>query len=192
MNHTQPEHQSEEIPQSLPNEPVKDEAEAEADKAMDAMSNEDQARDIQALSAKVTEWEDKFTRLYSEFDNYRRRTAREKLDATKFAGEDFMKAVLPVLDDFERGLRSMETLQDTAALKEGVNLIFQKFRSILVQKGLEEMSSMHQVFDPELHEAITQVPAQAEEMKGKVIDEVEKGYALNGKVIRYAKVVVGS
>ncbi len=192
MDHTQSEQHSEETPQPLPNERVKDVAEAEADKVMDALANEDSGKDVQALSAKVTEWEDKFTRLYSEFDNYRRRTAREKLDATKFAGEDFMKAVLPVLDDFERGLRSMETLQDTAALKEGVNLIFQKFRSILVQKGLEEMSSMHQVFDPELHEAITQVPAQVEEMKGKVIDEVEKGYALNGKVIRYAKVVVGS
>lgn len=192
MNHTQPEHHSEEIPQPLPNEPVKDAAEADADKAMETMDTGDQGKDIQALSAKVAEWEDKFTRLYSEFDNYRRRTAREKLDATKFAGEDFMKAVLPVLDDFERGLHSMETLQDTAALKEGVNLIFQKFRSILVQKGLEEMSSLNQVFDPELHEAITQVPAQTEEMKGKVIDEVEKGYALNGKVIRYAKVVVGS
>ena len=135
---------------------------------------------------------DKFLRLFAEFENFKRRTAKERIDLFKTANQDVLQSMLPVLDDFERGLRSMETLQDTSALKEGVNLIFQKFRSILVQRGLEEMSSMHQVFDPELHEAITQVPAQADDMKGKVIDEVEKGYALNGKVIRYAKVVVGS
>jgi molecular chaperone GrpE len=141
---------------------------------------------------KFEESNDKFLRLYSEFDNFRKRTAREKIELSKTAGEDIMKSILPVLDDFDRGLKSMNESTDVEALKEGVNLVYHKLKTILQQKGLEEMDATGKDFDADIHEAITNIPAPDESMKGKVIDQVEKGYALQGKVIRFAKVVVGS
>jgi molecular chaperone GrpE len=141
--------------------------------------------------SKIAELNDRYLRLYSEFDNYRKRTQKEKAELSKWASEDLMKAILPVLDDFERGMKSMENPTDIKALKEGVALIFSKFKKILEQKGLTALESAGLAFDPDLHEAITQVPGP-EDMRGKVIDEVEKGYLLGGKVIRYSKVVVGA
>jgi molecular chaperone GrpE len=135
---------------------------------------------------------EKYLRLYSDFENFRKRTIKERIDLTNTAGEAFFKAILPVLDDFERAKKSMENSTDIAAIKEGVDLVQHKLKNTLQQKGLEEMVSLEHTFDPEIHEAITQFPAPSDNLKGKVVDELEKGYYLNGKVIRFAKVVVGS
>jgi molecular chaperone GrpE len=135
---------------------------------------------------------EKYLRLYSDFENFRKRTLKERIDLTNTAGEAFFKAILPVLDDFERAKKSMENSTDIAAIKEGVDLVQHKLKNTLQQKGLEEMVSLEHTFDPEIHEAITQFPAPSDNLKGKVVDELEKGYYLNGKVIRFAKVVVGS
>ncbi len=141
---------------------------------------------------KYNELNDKFLRLYSEFDNYKKRTAKERIEFAKSAAQDVFVAILPVIDDFERAIKSNETLEDINAIKDGLKLIHHKFSTILNKKGLEPMETIGKEFDADLHEAITNVPAPNEDMKGKVIDEVEKGYLLNGKVIRYAKVVVGA
>jgi molecular chaperone GrpE len=135
---------------------------------------------------------DRYLRLYAEFDNFRRRTVKEREEARKMEGKDLMAALLPVLDDFDRALKSMENATDIGPVKEGVNLVQQKLKNILGQKGLKPMESIGHPFDAEVHEAITNVPAPTDDMKGKVIDEMEKGYLLNDKVIRFAKVIVGS
>jgi molecular chaperone GrpE len=135
---------------------------------------------------------DRYLRLYAEFDNFRRRTAKEREEARKTEGKDVIVALLPVLDDFDRAIRSMENSTDIAAVKEGVVLIQNKLKNVLLQKGLKEMQSIGTPFDPEIHEAITNIPAPADDMKGKVIDEMEKGYFLNDKVARFAKVIVGN
>jgi molecular chaperone GrpE len=135
---------------------------------------------------------DRYLRLYAEFDNFRRRTVKEREEARKMEGKDLMVALLPVLDDFDRALRSMEGASDVAPVKEGVELIQNKLNNTLTQKGLKPMESIGNPFDPELHEAITNIPAPTEEWKGKVIDEMEKGYFLNDKVVRFAKVIVGA
>lgn len=144
------------------------------------------------LRADLAEANDKFLRLYAEFDNYKRRTVKERAELLQTAGKDVLQSLLPVLDDFDRALKSMETATDVNSVKEGVVLVQSKLKGILSQKGVKEMESIGNVFDADLHEAITNIPAPNEEMKGKVIDEVEKGYYLNDKVIRFAKVVVGS
>ena len=144
------------------------------------------------LEEQLAELNDKYLRLFSDFDNYRKRTAKERIELAKTAGEDFFKAILPVLDDFERGLKAMNEAADVNALKEGVDLIYNKLSSTLIGKGLEPLTSVGNVFDADIHEAITNIPAPSDDMKGKVVDELERGYALNGKVIRYAKVIVGN
>ncbi len=144
------------------------------------------------LRADLSEANDKYLRLYAEFDNYKRRTTKERIDLLQTAGKDVLQSLLPVLDDFERALKSMESASDVASVKEGINLVHSKLKNILIQKGLKEMESIGSAFDADLHEAITNIPAPSDEMKGKVIDEVEKGYFLNDKVIRFAKVVVGN
>ncbi len=141
---------------------------------------------------KFAEMNDRYLRLYSEFDNYRKRSARERVEFSKTAASDTFTAILPVLDDFDRAAKAMENADDIAVVKEGMQLIYHKFRNILVSKGLEEMNAQGETFDADFHEAITSIPSPDDSMKGKVVDEVEKGYSLNGKVIRFAKVVVGS
>jgi len=135
---------------------------------------------------------DKYLRLFAEFDNFKRRTQKERVELLQTAGKDVIVSMLPVLDDFDRANKATENAVDISAIREGIQLVHSKLKSILVQKGLKEMESISTVFDTDLHEAITKVPAPNEEMKGKVIDELEKGYTLNDKVIRFAKVVVGS
>src|SRR5690606_7147742 len=144
------------------------------------------------LKQEISNANDKYLRLYAEFDNYKRRTSKERLDLLQTAGKDVIVSLLTILDDFERAEKSMENAQDIVAIKEGVGLIHQKLRSILTQKGLKEMNAAGTAFDADIHEAITNIPAPSDDLKGKVIDEVEKGYYLNDKVIRYAKVVVGA
>lgn len=144
------------------------------------------------LTAELEAAKDKYVRLYAEFDNYKRRTAKERVDLVQSAGKDVIGNLLTVLDDFDRALKMMENASDVDAVKEGVELINQKLKNILQQQGLKEMSVIGQEFDSDFQEAITNVPAPSEDMKGKVIDEVEKGYFLHDKVLRYAKVVVGN
>ncbi|MEY4486792.1 MAG: nucleotide exchange factor GrpE [Flavobacteriia bacterium] len=139
----------------------------------------------------VDEYKDKFVRLYAEFDNYRRRTNEEKLNLIASAGKDVISSMLPVLDNFERAIATNENLEDLAAIKEGFNLIFNQLKGILEAKGLKPMEAKGFTFDSDLHEAIANIPAPEDAMKGKVIDDVEKGYYLNDKVLRFAKVVVG-
>lgn len=149
--------------------------------------------ETEELKAKVDELNDKYLRLYSEFDNFRRRTIKEKSDLSKRAGAEIMESIVPVLDDFERAIATMENAADVKAVKEGVELIYNKLKNNLHAKGLQPMeSSKGQDFNDELHEAITNIPAPSEDLKGKVVDEVERGYYLNGTVLRYAKVIVGS
>jgi molecular chaperone GrpE len=135
---------------------------------------------------------DKYLRLYAEFDNFRRRTSKERVELLQTAGKEIIVSLLPVLDDFERAEKAMETSTDINAVKEGVALIQNKLNNILSQKGLKPMQSIGNTFDPDLHEAITNIPAPDDDLKGKVIDEMEKGYYLNDNVIRFAKVIVGA
>lgn len=137
------------------------------------------------------ESQDNYLRLLAEFDNFKKRTAKERIEYAKTAGRDVVSSMLPVLDDFERALRSFENVKDVDAVKEGVELIFKKMKNSLIEKGLEEMKSVGEAFNPDIHEAITQISAPNDEMKGKIMDEVEKGYTLGGVVIRHPKVVVG-
>ncbi|MGB3947348.1 MAG: nucleotide exchange factor GrpE [Bacteroidia bacterium] len=172
------------------NEPVEEQVQAE-DAAPTQQIDEKDAK-IAELQAKVDELNDKYLRLYSEFDNYRKRTAKERIELIQTAGEDVFKSMLPVVDDFERAIKSNADVTDVKAVTDGVSLIYNKLKNTLTQKGLEEMKSMGEVFNTDLHEAITNIPAPSDDMKGKVVDELEKGYSLNGKVIRFAKVVIGS
>jgi molecular chaperone GrpE len=135
---------------------------------------------------------DKYLRLFAEFDNYKRRTQKERVELLQTAGKDVIVSLLPVLDDFDRANKAAENAVDVASIKEGVQLVHHKLKNLLVQKGLKDMESINTPFNTDLHEAITKIPASNEELKGKVIDELEKGYTLNDKVIRFAKVVVGS
>jgi molecular chaperone GrpE len=157
------------------------------------------------LAGELTEAKDKYLRLYAEFENFRRRTAKEKTDLIKTAGEGILASLLPILDDFERAQKSMENnaekqaalseeaQKEISALKEGVQLTYNKLFRILEQKGLKPMeSTIGKGFDVNEHESITQIPAPNEDMKGKVIDEIERGYYLHDKILRFAKVVVGS
>ncbi|MGV3557033.1 nucleotide exchange factor GrpE [Larkinella arboricola] len=144
------------------------------------------------VSGELTDLKDKYLRLYADFENFRRRTAKEKVDLISNANEGLLVKLLPVLDDFERALKSAETSSDAEALKEGVQLIYNKFYKVLESKGVKSMESVGQAFNPDLHEAITQFPAPSDDLKGKVIDETEKGYFLNDKVIRFAKVILGA
>lgn len=144
----------------------------------------------QTQEEKYNELNDKFLRLYAEFDNYRRRTNKEKVELIANANEKLLLDLIPTIDDFERAITNNENVEDINAIKEGFILIYNKFKSALEAKGLKQMEAKGEAFDSDLHEAIANVPGD-ESQKGKVIDDVEKGYFLNEKVIRFAKVVVG-
>lgn len=147
-----------------------------------------EASQLENLSIELAELKDKYLRLYSDFDNFRKRTAKEKLDMIQSASEGVIKDVLPVVDDIERAVANAQE----GEISEGVTLIFNKLNNILTQKGLKAMDAKGEIFNPDLHEAITQFPSPTEEDKGKVFDVIEKGYYLNDKVIRFAKVVVAN
>ena len=146
---------------------------------------------INALEQALAQKNDQHLRLQAEFDNYRKRTLKEKMDLTKSAGESILINVLPVVDDFERALQSITEAKDKDAVKEGIDLIYKRFTDFLKQNGIKEIDSKEQDFDTDLHEALTKIPAPSENLKGKVVDVIQKGYLLNDKVIRYAKVVIG-
>lgn len=152
---------------------------------------DEKAVEIEQLGQKLQEINDKYLRLSAEFDNYRKRTLKEKMELTKFAGEKILVNILPVLDNFERAINAMNQTQDMEATKEGIHLIHKNFCDFVSQNGIKEIEAINQPFDTDIHEAITKIPAPQEELKGKVVDCIEKGYTLNEKVIRFAKVVVG-
>lgn len=140
---------------------------------------------------KYQEMNDKYLRLYSEFDNFRKRSAREQVELRKTASADIFTAILPILDDFDRAAKAMESANEVSSVIEGMQLIHTKLWKIAESKGLEVMDASGQDFDADIHQAITSIPSPDPSMKGKVVDMLEKGYSLNGKVIRFAKVVVG-
>jgi len=146
---------------------------------------------VKKLEADLDELKDKHLRLVAEFDNFRRRTAKERIELTQTAGKDVLQSMLTVLDDVDRASKQLETTTDITVLKEGISLVFNKLRNILMQKGLKVMDASGKEFDADLHEAITEIPAPTPDMVGKVVDVVEQGYYLNDKLIRHAKVVVG-
>ena len=147
--------------------------------------------EVSQLKADVEEQKDKYLRIYAEFENFKKRSRREKLDLLSTAARDTLSAMLPVMDDFDRAKNAAESDDSKEGFSEGVELVYNKFVGALSAKGLKAMESTGEVFDPELHEAIAEIPAPSEDMKGKIIDTTEKGYFLNEKIIRHAKVVVG-
>ncbi|MEZ0607040.1 nucleotide exchange factor GrpE [Fibrella sp. WM1] len=150
------------------------------------------AAEAAPVGSELAELKDKYLRLYADFENFRRRTAKEKLDLIANANEGLLVSLLPVVDDFERAMQSIGNSADPAAALEGIKLIHSKFVKTLEGKGLKPMTSKGEPFNADLHESVTQFPAPSDDLKGKVIDEVERGYLLNDKVIRYAKVIVGA
>ncbi len=171
-----------------PNEALSPENEG-AEKII-AEEQKEEAKLVGDIESKLKELNDKYTRLYAEYDNYRRRTAKEKLELITSGGEEAILSFLPIVDDMERAIAHHKENEGHKAMKEGLELIYQKMVKILTAKGVKPMGEKGEVFNPDLHEAITHMPADG--FKGKIFDVVEKGYTLNEKVIRHAKVVVGS
>ncbi|MFT6336666.1 MAG: molecular chaperone GrpE [Saprospiraceae bacterium] len=147
--------------------------------------------EIEELNIQLAESKDKHLRLFAEFDNFKKRNIRERMDLLKNAGQDTLSAMLPIVDDFDRAKASAEDEKTEETLSEGIVMVYNKLYNVLESKGLKKMLSNGEAFDPELHEAITKIPAPTDEMKGKVIDTIESGFYLNEKIIRHAKVVVG-
>ena len=143
------------------------------------------------LEEEVTSLKDKYTRLFAEFDNYKKRTAKEKVDLLQSAGKDVITKLLPVLDDLDRAMAAMGEDEGSSSVREGVELIHAKLYRFLEQEGVKAMDALGKAFDPDFHEAITTIPAPSDDLKDKIVDVIEKGYFLNGKVLRYAKVVIG-
>ncbi len=160
-------------------------------KKQNTSKSDEMSEKLAELEAKVADLTDKNLRLQAEFDNFRKRTLNEKLELIKNGGEDILKSLLPTMDNFERALASTSKAESVEAVKEGIDLIYNGFKEYLQKKGIKVMDAQGQVFDTDFHEALTKIPAPEENLKGKVVDVIEKGYTLNDKVIRFAKVVVG-
>ena len=146
---------------------------------------------LEKSEKELLELKDKHIRLQAEFDNYRKRTLKERMELLKTASESVLTSILPVIDDFDRALQTLDVVEEEGHLKDGVKLIYNKFQEFLKQNGVKEIEAKEQNFDTDLHEAITKIPAPSEELKGKIVDVVQKGYYLNDKVIRFSKVVIG-
>ena len=173
-------------------EEITKEEEHQKDRKDEKKSKKDKTHELVAkLENEVVEMKDKHIRLQAEFDNFRKRTLKEKMELMKSGGETVLISVLPVIDDVERALSAFEKVENDDPLKQGVTLIFNKFQEFLKQNGIREIDAKEADFDTDLHEAITKIPAPTEELRGKVVDVVQKGYLLNDKVIRFAKVVIG-
>ena len=169
---------------------VENTAEEVATEETELTTEEKLANMLTEAQQMVNEERDKYLRLAAEFDNYRKRTLKEKAELIKNGGEKTLTAILPVLDDFERALKNMEASDEAKVMKEGVELIFNKFQKVLGQEGLQKIETEGQAFDVDYHEAIALIPAPSEDLKGKILDCVQTGYMLNDKVIRHAKVAV--
>lgn len=181
------------VEQAQPTENEEVESDGKKSRKNRKQRKEDDAREkeIEELKAQVEEQKDRYLRLSAEFDNYRKRTLKERSDMLKTVNGDTLSGMLPVLDDLERAMQSMQKATDVDAVREGVVLIYNKIQEFLKNKGIVEIDAMNQVFDTDLHEAVTKIPAPTEDLKGKVVDVIQKGYKIDTKVIRYAKVVVG-
>lgn len=151
----------------------------------------EQVNEVTKLKLDLEEAKDKYLRLFAEFDNFKKRTLKERLDLMKTAAQETMTALIPVVDDFKRAKKAADAENSSETFSEGVNLVYNKFLSTLENKGLKVMESNGETFDPEKHEALTEIPAPSPELVGKVMDTIENGYYLHDKIIRYAKVVVG-
>ena len=179
--------------QATPNECDEETVGQETSQENEAPLTEEEklAQELEKANEQIEEQKDKYLRLSAEFDNYRKRTMKEKAELILNGGEKSISSILPIVDDFERALKNMETATDVAAVKEGVELIYNKFMSVLGQNGVKEIETKEQPLDTDYHEAIAVIPAPNEALKGKILDCVQTGYILNDKVIRHAKVVVG-
>jgi molecular chaperone GrpE len=155
------------------------------------LSSDKEVNQLIAAMEKLAEMQDRYLRLSAEFDNYRKRTLKEKMELTKHAGENILISIVPVMDDFERAMKLMETATDCTAMKSGIDLIYNKFAEFLKQNGIREIEALNQNFNVDLHEAVTKVTVQDESMKGKVVEVIVKGYWLHDKIMRFSKVVVG-
>ncbi len=161
---------------------------AQTENASEATTDEDE---LAKSKRELAEWKDKYMRLFAEFDNFRKRNAKERIELISTAAGDILKEMLPVIDDFDRAIKANETLEDVTVIKEGFTLIHNKMYKKLESKGLKPIDATGKPFDTDFHEAITSIPAPSEDLKGKVVDEVEKGYLLHEKVLRFSKVVIG-
>ncbi len=179
--------------QATPNECDEETVGQETSQENEAPLTEEEklAQELEKANEQIEEQKDKYLRLSAEFDNYRKRTMKEKAELILNGGEKSISSILPIVDDFERALKNMETATDVAAVKEGVELIYNKFMSVLGQNGVKVIETKEQPLDTDYHEAISVIPAHNEALKGKILDCVQTGYILNDKVIRHAKVVVG-
>lgn len=189
---TQKNHNVEEEEKPMQNENVAEDTEQQttAETAEEQQAADPVMQELEAAKATIEEQKDKYLRLSAEFDNYRKRTMKEKAELIKNGGEKAISAILPILDDLERALHNMQSADDVKAMYEGIDLIYQKFLKGLSQEGLQKMEPVGEAFDTDYHEAVALVPAPSEDQKGKVLDCVQTGYKLNDKVIRHAKVVV--
>jgi len=170
---------------------MKSNKKAKAKEAEEKVETSNEQNEESTVKEINVDFKDKYIRLYSEFENYRKRTAKEKIDIITNASENLLKEILPVVDDFERAIVNNEKVSEAETIKEGFELIHNKLYKTLTNQGLKPMDAIEKNFDPDIHEAITKIPAPKNKLKGKVIDVVEKGYTINDKVIRFAKVVVG-
>ena len=180
-----------EQPTDLPEEEVVEQTAAQEEDASKEGEEETAENEVEKLRAALEVQKDKYLRLSAEFDNYRKRTMKEKAELILNGGEKSISSILPVVDDLERALKNMESATDVDAVREGVVLIYNKFMSVLGQNGVKVIETKEQPLNTDYHEAIAVIPAPAEELKGKILDCVQTGYMLNDKVIRHAKVVVG-
>ena len=188
--------EKEKMAEELNVEETKDTAEEQpqndqAEEAAPLTHEEQLEKELEDAQAVIEEQKDKYLRLSTEFDNYRKRTMKEKAELILNGGEKSISSILPVIDDFERAIKTMETAKDVKAVKEGVELIYNKFMAVMAQNGVKVIETKDQPLDTDYHEAIAVIPAPSEEQKGKILDCVQTGYTLNDKVIRHAKVVVG-
>ena len=159
--------------------------------AIEDSSSDKVVAEVKAVEEKLAEMQDKYIRLSAEFDNYRKRTLREKIELSKYASEDTLLKIIPLMDDFERALQHMETATEPGAIKNGIDLIYLKFSEFLKQNGIKEIEALNSNFNVDLHEAVSKAPVAENDLKGKVVDVVLKGYYLQDKVLRFSKVVVG-
>jgi molecular chaperone GrpE len=189
------EHKEKEMEKNIPNQEVENENAVEGTDSVDDSENtenESIESEAEVLKAEIEKERNNFLRLFAEFENYKKRTSKERVELFSTANKELMTVLLPILDDFERGLKEVEKSSDEALL-QGMQLIYNKFKNTLSQKGLKEMEvKQGDTFDAEIHEAITQIPAPSKKLKGKIIDTVEKGYKLGETIIRYPKVILGN
>ena len=180
-----------EVEGKMNGEQVREEAPAEEAAGETEEKEAEEEKKEPATEEILAELQDRYLRLSAEYDNFRKRTLKEKIDLQRTANEKLLDSLLPVADDFDRALQSVDDAKDIEAVKEGFKLIYGKFNGFLTQQGVKEIESHHKAFDTDLHEAITKIPAPSKKLKGKVVDVVQKGYFLNEKVLRFAKVVIG-